>query len=545
MRPLALFVLVEAVVLVWLAMLWFAGGSAPAVAAPSRDVSAAAPSAAAALNAPLAAPPPAAPRESTAPPREAAPAAVPNVVPGDAIGIVLSVLVRGPDRAPVDANVGVSREGAYRGGNGAVPGTYAIAGLQPGECTLTCRADGFAPHEQTITLDERAFQQVDVALQQSFVVRVKIQGADGKPIAAELRKTRASLPSVVATEQPLTGDLPPTFQSRLTRFGIGEWRSFDEFSGRDVDPKLKEQGYAGELRLHRAPPAHVSLLLRTALLQSQRLEPGQQELVFTIEPKDVSARHGTIKLRLLDAAGAPIAKAPLNVSTAQGGGTGGLTDDAGVGLIANVAPGIGTLELHGPAEREQVYRFVRVPSGGTLDLGDITLGAVEKITGVVLGLDGKPANGASVQWTELDSRTFPQQLVDNRSASADAEGRFTLWGTGRRRYVVFARLRDGSLGTATIDARNGAPAETTIRLGTPAKITLQPKLGPTDGFVVTVLDGERSPVAVATLASEFRSRALSVLPGDYTVEIHDMRTDRLARSFALQVGGEPLTIDVP
>ena len=49
-------------------------------------------------------------------------------------------------------------------GNSAGPGCYAIAGLQPGEWKLTCRADGFTPHEQTFTLDDRAFQQLDLTL---------------------------------------------------------------------------------------------------------------------------------------------------------------------------------------------------------------------------------------------------------------------------------------------------------------------------------------------------------------------------------------------
>jgi hypothetical protein len=410
---------------------------------------------------------------------------------------------------------------------------------------LTCRADGFGPHEQVCVLDSRAFQQVDIELQRSIVVRVKIQGADGKSIAEELqRKTIWGMPYVVATETPLAGDLPPTTQSRLLRFGVAEWRSYDGRGG-EAQPKLLEQGYCGELRLNRPPPVCVSLLLRTVLLQSQRLEPGQSELVFTIEVKDVLGRHGTVTMRVIDESGNPIPGLKPNVRTAQGGGRGGGTTGAdGKAVIEGVAPGLGILNCFSGAEREQLNRFVRVPAGGVVDLGDIVMTAAEKVAGSVVDAGGKPVNGATVQWTELDGRTFPQPLVQNRSASSDADGKFQL-PCGRHRYVVSASTREGGYGFATVDARAGAPGPVTIALGKRTSVALNANFAPTVGYCVTALASDRSPVAVAMLGAEMRAKSISLLPGAYTIEIHDMLTDRLARSFALQVGAEPLTIDVP
>lgn len=545
MRPLTAFVLAEFAVLVVLAVWWLGGtGNAANAADPHERAPDAAPGAAAPAAAPVAdaaANPGAAPTA-----REAAAPAVPALAANDPIGIVLSGSVRSADGQPVEGNVYLSRMDVHRGGESAAPGSYAIAGLQPGEWTLTCRAEDFTPLEQTITLDDRAFQQLDLTLQRSYLVRVKVLGADGASIYEEVqKKSMWGAPYVVATEQPLANDLPPTTQSSLLRFGIAEWKGFRGISARDVDPKLLAQGYAGELRLHRAPPAYASLLLRTTLLQSQRIEPGQQELVFTIEAKDVLAKHGSVRMRLLDASGAPIPGLRPSVRTAQGGGAYGKSGDDGAVVIENVVPGMGILELMTGAERESLFRHVRVPAGGTVDLGDITLGAGEKIVGTVLGADGKPVNGASIQWTELDSRTFAQPLVSNRSAAADAEGKFQLWGCGRHRYAVRASVQGGGLGVATVDARNGAPPDLRITLGTPMKVALRVNVPPTEGFVVTVLASDRSPIAVATIAAEYRPSSLSLLPGSYTVEIHDMRSDRLARSFALTVGSEPLTIDVP
>ncbi|HEX5051279.1 MAG TPA: carboxypeptidase-like regulatory domain-containing protein [Planctomycetota bacterium] len=540
MRPLTLLVLAEFLVLVLLTVLLLSGTTA-AAGGVSPPPATAPPEPAAAEVAPGPAPG-AAPVE-----REAAAPAVPELAAGDALGILVTGNIRSTDGTPVDgASVYYRRDREYHSGDAAAPGVYAVAGLQPGEWQLTCRAEGFGNHEASCTLDARAFQQIDIELTPSYVVRVKVQGADGKSIMGDLAKQAMfGMPYVVATETPLAGDLPITEQTRLLRFGLGEWVGFYEM-GQNADAKLREQGWCGELRLGRAPPVAASLLLRSSLLRSQRIEPGQKELVFTLELDDVLAKFGTVKLRLLDGVtGAPIAGAGVRVSTAQGGGSFGKTGEDGRTVIERVLPGLGCLELMQSKEHESLWRYVRVPSGGVADLGDVTLSAMVKITGVVVDADGKPANGAEVQWTELDCRTFPQPLVSRRSASAEADGKFELWGCGRHRYVVSSRPRAGGFGWATVDASGGAPPPVTITLATPSKVTLHATFDLTAGYVVTALAADRSPVAVATLGSEYRPESMSLPPGAYTIEIHDMQTDRLVRSFALQVGSEPLTIDVP
>jgi len=186
-------------------------------------------------------------------------------------------------------------------------------------------------------------------------------------------------------------------------------------------------------------------------------------------------------------------------------------------------------------------------AGATVDLGDVTLTAAEKITGTVVDGDGKPVNGASLQWTELDCRAFPQSLVNNRSTAADAEGKFQI-GCGRHRYVVFARVPGGNdtrCGVATVDATTGAPALITITLASPTTVNLNAAFDMNVGRIVTALASDRSPVAVSTLGTEYRPKSMALLPGTYTIEVHDLLTCRLVRSVALQVGSEPLTLDVP
>ena len=543
MRPLVLLVLGELVVLVLLALQWSSSGATAMAgdhAAPNANDSA---------NdaAPYASDQTAAASGATTE-RSAAASPDARVDAKDLLGIVVSGTIRSTDGTLVEgANVYLGRDNEGRSGNSAGPGCYAVSGLRPGEWRLTCRAEGYAPYEAKCVLDERAFQQVDVELSTSYVVRIKMLGADGKSIMPQLDPDAPwGLPYVVATEAPLAGDLPPTEHTRLTRFGLGEWKDFHGPWARDVGDKVREQGYAGELRMRSAPPAHASLLLCSLLLQTQRIEAGQQELVFTIEAKDVLARHGTVKLRLVHGAtGAAITDVAVNVHSSAGGGSYAKTGADGRASIEHVAPGLGMLQVQRSAEREGTFRYLLVPPGASVDLGDVALTAVETITGTVVDADGKPVNGASVQSTELDCRTFPQPLDRYTSSGTEADGKFQLWDCGRHRYVVFARTQDGRFGFTTVDAIAGAPAGVTITLGVPTKVALKAHFDRTVGYIVTALGNGRSPAAVVTLGPMYWPDSMQLPPGAYTIEIHDLTTHRLARSFALQVGSEPLSIDVP
>lgn len=547
MRPLLVFVLGESLVLALLAALWWSGpmASGPTDAPrPHQTPADAASPPAEPVEVRTGSPVPLADRAPVE--RRAADVPEPPMVADDPVGILLTGRVLGPDGAPVpDAGVALRRGRESRAGNAAAgSGRYAVAGLQPGEWQLTCRAEGFAAHAATVTLDQRAFQQLDLELQRNHVLRVRVQDGGGRPVAEELfQRLMFAMPYVLATEMPLPDELPPTTSSQVHGLGVAEWRSlFDLQSGGDA--KLRQDGWIGELRLNRPPPVHAALMLRTTVLQSQRIEPGQQELVFTLSPDDVFGRLGKVALRLVDAGGAPIVGAVVGLETAQGGGAANRTDDAGRTVIEDALPGLGILSARVGGEREGLYRFVRVPAGATIDLGDIALAPAVAIAGRVVGSDGKPVGGATVCWTELEARTFPQPLVTNRVARSDAEGRFALHQCGRHRYVVTVRARDGTAGFAQVDATRGAPPEPTITLSATTAVTLRSRLGLAEGCSVTALAADRLPVAVAWLADS-RNGGMSLVPGSYVLEVHDLRTDRLLRTVPLQVGGEPLTLEVP
>jgi hypothetical protein len=542
MRPLLLFVLAESLALVLLLGLAF--GRRPAAAAGERSHAADSTASGGVLPAVAAA---AAARtdDAAAPANERRAAAPPETTAADPIGILVSGTVHSTDGTPVaDANVSFRREAEYHSGGSSANGAYAAVGLAPGEWTIGCRADGFAKYETKCTLDGRAFQQVDVELSPSWIVRVRIQSPAGEPLIDLLRKQRLfEQPSVVATVEPLTGSLPVTEHSRIMGFGVGEWYGVDERS-QQVDKKLKEQGFAGELRLDQAPPVHAALLLRHVLLQSQRIEAGQREATFTIGVEEFAAAFGTVKLRLLDGAtGQPLPGVMLGLNNAQRVGFGSKTDAEGRCTCEHVQPGLSTLDCTAK-DHEWLSLPVRVPAGGTLDLGDVVLSPAVKITGTVVGADGKPVTEASIRSMDLDRRTWPQPFSNRRGAAVDAEGKFELFGCGRHRYVVQAWTRTNGLGFSTVDATGGAPGPVTIALGTAARVALRAQFPPTVGYSLTVLRSDQVPVTALWLAGTSRPQTLLLLPGQYTVQIQDA-ADALVRSFALTVGDQPLTIDVP
>lgn len=540
MRPLAVFVIAETVVLCGLLYAMF-GGAAAAGAAPAASPAVIAPpptnAAPSATTAPTSPTPPTTIERTTA---TAADAAAPATA-----GIVVHGTVRDEEGRPVGGvQVYWRREDVWRSGHGASPGAYAVAGMTPGSWEVTCQAEGFVEAPFSRELDNRAEQEVDLTLRRAHVVRVKVLDAAGTDVLTDLAKGGASqLPTVIATRTPLARELPPTDQTRLTRFGLGRWRGIHDLAGRRGASLAAD--LAGELLLDEAPPLFASLVLRTKVLQVQRIEPGQQELVFTIERDALLAGFGALTVRLLDGAtGAPLPDVRVSIGTAQGGGTGGKSDALGRVTIERVLPGLGHLSIEGGRDRESIRRFARIQAGQTTDLGDLLLHPAAELAGVVVDAAGNPVNGAIVQWTDLDGRTFPLPLVTNMSTLCDGEGRFRIGRCGRHRFVVTAETTEGARGHALVDTRNGMPAAVTVQVAPTTRVALRSTFTGI-GYAVSVLTAERTPVHVAMLGAEYRPTSLQLPPGDYTIEIHEMDSDVLVRSTPLHVGSAPTEIVVP
>lgn len=461
----------------------------------------------------------------------------------DPLGVTISGVARRPDGAPAaGAEVTFRRGVATFTGLASDSGAFAVTGPRPGDWQVSCRASGCAVHEATYTVELQTFQKLDIALRAAFVLRVKLIDADGQPIdPTTLQGWSGALPWAMATDAPLTGDLPCTPTANLP-FDLGQWQP--AWGRRRAQPAA-EAGRAGELHLRRPPPLHVALLLRGALLQSLPVDANQEEVTFTLPPAEFAAVLGKIQVRLVNAATrAPLRGARVNLDVTQAGGGPMLSNDDGRITWSGVAPGWVHLEIPSAQGLERLSRRIRVAVRSKVDLGDLELTPSLLIEGVVLGIDGTPLPAGNVTWTDLDGWRPPCPLAGPDAAPIGSDGRFQFRG-GRRRYVVTTRNALDHVGFATIDARNDPPTPTTIALAKATRVALRANFAPTRGFAVTVFGADHVPIDVAILGAGHQPDALWLPPGNYAVEIHDLTTEQLLRSTTLDVGATPLLLEVP
>jgi hypothetical protein len=450
--------------------------------------------------------------------------------------------VRSEGGGVAGAYVTLRRHDVANGNRSDSAGAYELPRLQPGDWQLVCSAEGYGKYEVPITLDQAAVQQFDIDLRPIYVVKVKIQNAAGEflPDLVNRRMPMGEL-SVVATEEPLSRDLPVTDSTMYIAFGAGEWVT-NSGAGRNRDEALRKAGFAGVLQLDRDPPLDASLVLRHVVMQRQLIQSGQHELTFTLEAAEVFDRLGSVALRLVDdASGEPLAGARLVVGTAQLVDAGQRTDADGRFKTDGQPPGLLKVEAW-LKDYEPLNRIVRLPAGGKLDLGEIRMSRAITITASTVDKDGKPVTDLDLAWTCLDDQAFPQPARENMRYSVDAEGHCKM-ALGRHRYVVIARGKH-RYGYAAVDLRDGVAVPLTIPVVEPVGVAFHMHADTTVGYLLTISDLRGTPARAIWFGGEYRMPGTSLPPGSYRVAIHDGE-DRLVRSFPLTVADTPVTIDVP
>jgi hypothetical protein len=449
----------------------------------------------------------------------------------DLLGVMLTGTVRWRDGTPVGgASLWAARDKQNVRGEGGPDGAFAMLRLTPGEWQLTVRADGAVDHAQALVVTDDAEQTLDVTLDRSFPVRVLAVTADGKDLTTVLRTELGLSDSLVAAGQ--SHAFPERFAP--TDYGVvfvgdAKWHG-------EMNPK---DGLLGTLRLAAAPPAHVALLLRHVVLDQQRVEPGHGEVRFVVAPDAVKKLLGSATVRVVDATTQqPIAGARVGLATSNRFGGGQPVDDDGRARVENLSPGLMRLTIDAK-DHEALQTTVRIEPGATLDLGTIALDKALPLAGRVVDAAGKPAT-AEVRWTELKWRTTPTEFVTNRGARVEADGTFSLWGTGPGRIAVSAHAPDGRVAVGVFDNPPAQPVVLQLQPGCALKIT-RPK-DPSRTFTVTVFGPGRQPVAAITLEREHPAM-LSLPAGRHAFEVHD-DTGRLTQSGDVDLGAGGATLEV-
>ena len=415
-------------------------------------------------------------------------------------------------------------------------GRYGIAGLRAGEWQLVLRADGFRQRTWSVVLDTRTEQVEDIVLQRAPTLQVFVAMADDTPFPDLGRSSLRNL-WVVATTDPLTGDLPPTDTGHHGDVGIGR---FEPAGGLGAPPRT--DGRFGDLWLDEDPPANAALVLGHVVLAEAPIAAGQTELRFVVDPAALRATLATVTMRLIDGTtGAPITTGAI--ARLRGLLAMGAPGDDGRVTFEGVLPGIHELQVDAGKERERWIETFRVGRGAAVDLGELRLQPALQLRGRVLSTSGEPAAGARLLWTDLDLTSRPHRVAERRFAGADDEGRFALVGIGARRYLLVALL-DGSVGTTVVDLRGGPPSDVEIRLRAGATVRVEAPSGTLDGYTVTLLDAEGVLVAAARITPREPRVTLIGPIGRYTLVVQDARDSVIHRERIDLTPGEPKTLSI-
>lgn len=519
MRALPTVVVVQALVLVVLAVLW----SQRAAAAPLQP--SAAPSRGDAHQTAIASGDASRSAGETAATPTIEREAAPSVAGAGSTQVVLHGRLLGLDPPPKsdDIRMWVTSGHKNRYPETSQAGSYAVAGLTPGAVTVHCEVRSCRKLEFEHQLDARPVQRLDLTLEPATVLKVFVRTTDGRRLATELSKQGVWQGlQIVATRAPLAGDLAPTEHSNVGDFGIGR-----HHSDGDLNQQSDPDGDDGVLELDEPPPANAALLMRHMVLAQLPIAPGQTELRFEVPLADVQARFAKVRLRVIGPDGAPMAKVGVGLSSAQGGGNHQQTGEDGVAVMENVQPGIAAMDLDSVAA-ESIHTHLTVPPGGELDLGDIVLTAKIEAKGRVVDAAGSGV-AASVQWTPVDLWRAPHPMIDRRSTRCDGDGVFQLWGAGRRRYSVRARDDAGRVGFAIVDGATLGAEPFVVTLRQVHALQLDARAHD-EVRCVAVTDQRGIPLSVCRIEHWWRTSQMMLPRGDYQLIVYDGRGTELSRA---------------
>lgn len=470
----------------------------------------------------------------------------------DRIGILVYGTVSDPSGAPVSSEwmslQFAPETQASRNVTITPDGTYAATGLVPGACRVSANLLSYRPWRADLELraDEPAVR-LDVVLEPSDVLIIKAFTRDGRPLLDALK---AEMPertmwdlrvSALASLEPIAS-LPSELGRGWDSYGIGYYRDKYEAVG-----PLRDRGQGipadamGLLELDVPLPVFVTLAVRQAILTSQRVEPGQKDVVFTVDVADVTATFGSLVARMVDAGTrAPLAGVQIEVNDAQSSGVRQPTGADGVLRLEGVRAGRmrfqATLDGY-----ERLNALVHIPPASHVDIGDVPLARSRTLNATVLDAQDRPVS-ARVSLQNLDP---PQGLSwdgDYQGWLSEQDGHLKIEGLGQHRYSVMLRDKTWASQPLIVDTTLGDVSGVVLRAVPSVSISLRLEWPQTvtHGLRVTASSGH-----VATNWSGWQGGNVwsgNLAAGDYLAEIYDGATVLLSRNFKLGTAPVILTL---
>lgn len=446
-------------------------------------------------------------------------------------GVLLYGRITDEQGNPVDkALLSIRQGGEHMGASETGPrGTYSLAGVLPGEADLLVRTAGFRRLNRTLQLAGPS-QRHDLVLQRAIVLQVIGRTPAGEPLEAALRA--AGIDERIRLRAIATREPPAPLPVDGSGIGVGRFRSARWLGRVQIEGAPDE--LLGTLEIDGELPVHVTLIVGSAMLGTQVVQPGQQRVEFSLTAEAVRERLARIRLQLVAATtGRPLAAVRVDGPGVK------ITDAEGVAEFADVIPGQHRLEVS--TATHELDQIVQVEPGQQLDLGRLALPESQIVAGVVLDQDGRPVQ-ATLSWDDLDGLTFPQPLRDNRTAGSDAQGRWQLRLT-RHRHVVHARTKEGAQQAhLLLDLTAGVPEQISLRLRPTVPVQLQKAFAADRSYLLSIRTGAGAPVFGSLVRAGFE-QSIQLPAGDYIADVHEGRT--LVHSFGFTVGDTATQIRIP
>jgi len=350
---------------------------------------------------------------------------------------------------------------------------------------------------------------------------------DGQPLIEALTKRFsdhrwANALSVIATPEPLDGDLSPCRSSKVAA-GLGAFRENGQHTPwRHVS--VLPASAVGMLTLPPDRAVHVALLTRNAVLAQGEAAPGRSDLEFVVPLESVEAKLARVRLRLIDEQGAPVAGVRVAMTDAQSWNAGQPTDESGRVVFESLRPGRLDLTIqHHTLAGPPV--LIDVPSGADLDLGDIVLrpyadveldvSAFEGSGSVrVFSLDAPAREGWNVHDFSVSAEDAPPVTVGPTRQLRLFPGRYTMVGRSKRR-VAIVHVDTRALGSA--------PVRFPLTEGVPLRVR-----GQVGDLPVHL--GIRSPVSGLVYCTDLNGAV-------------DLRIDLPAGDYVAQIGAGPRPVE--
>jgi hypothetical protein len=458
------------------------------------------------------APQPAAPREP--PPPQAA---------------VLFGTLRHSDGTPVDnGTIRLRRDGRSLVDSRLHEGGFAFAGLLAGDYQIETQVQDAVPLRRDVRVDAPR-TRLDLQLDANWMLQVDAVATDGRPLAEAVGSRTGSHLFLHALRAhafvgPAPDELPAT-NGRVPCAGTGTWCEADAWRGSTLPKRA-----LGVLTLPPGQAVYVGLFLRHALIAQEAVPVGQPAITFRLPVGTVLAELATVRLRLVDEAGAPLADAnitaidALNHRGARSGADGRV-------VLDHVLPGwLDLMIVHRRGEGPPIQ--IRVDPRADLDLGDLVLQPLVEVKVEFAGAGRR--NHVRFAWLDAPRGTNCRPTVrDSRMPSNEQTQ--TLWLHPGRSGLVF---RDADrVAIVEVDTRELPPRPIRLEMVPGAPLSLKNL-----HTVARTAVNTRSGLCLVDLAGLRDEYSIGLPPGAYELEVTGWDDRTTTRALQLGAGGAVITL---